>query len=262
MEKNIKYLVLPDVHARDFWREPVKEVLENSDAHIIFLGDYIDPYGFEWDDDIDYKKLAVETFEEIIGLKKKYPERITLLLGNHDGGYCIGDYICSCRHDYANGHKIEKLFNENRDLFQLAEQTEIGGKKIIFSHAGIFKEWAKLLWKEDAEADDFNVVDRLNNAWLTDDGTVLHTLGIYDRYRGWGGVKYGSPVWADIRSWADAKPEETYGFNIVGHTMLNGTPVIFDTIACLDCQKAFYLDDEGNIRDYATDEIQEGIKHE
>ena len=37
MLENIKILVIPDVHERDFWREPVNEVLYNTDARIIFL---------------------------------------------------------------------------------------------------------------------------------------------------------------------------------------------------------------------------------
>ena len=49
MEKNIKLAIVPDVHARDFWREPVKEILKDTDAHIVFLGDYVDPYPFEWE---------------------------------------------------------------------------------------------------------------------------------------------------------------------------------------------------------------------
>lgn len=162
--------------------------------------------------------------------------------------------------DYANAGKMEKLFRENRDLFQIAEEVDINDKHFIFSHAGILKPWVDRVWGEENVGDDFKVVDQLNNAWLVDDYGILHALGIYDHYRGWGGGKYGSPVWSDIQAWLNIKPEETYGFNIVGHSQLRDKPLIFDTIADLDCRKAFYLDDEGNIRDYETDEIQEMTK--
>jgi hypothetical protein len=47
-------------------------------------------------------------------------------------------------------------------------------------------------------------------------------------------------------------PEETYGFNIVGHTQLQ-TGVMLDTIADLDCRNAFTLDDQGIIKEYYTE---------
>lgn len=253
MIKDIKYLIIPDVHGRDFWIHPVEETLDTSEAHIIYLGDYLDPYPSEWrGTEFNCQDVALDRFQQIINLKKQYPERITLLLGNHDCGYALGDDICSCRMDYRNKQKIEKLFSENQELFRLAEQFDIAGKHIVFSHAGILKGWADLIWRGEVSSPHFNVVDRLNNAWLTDDYRVLDALGDYDAYRGYGGYKYGSPVWSDIRSWTGVKEEETFGFNIVGHTKVK-SPVVLDQICCLDCKKAFYLDSEGSIRDYETD---------
>ena len=81
----------------------------------------------------------------------------------------------------------------------------------------------------------------------------MNRLGDYDTYRGWGGYQYGSPVWSDIRSWVKVTPDETYGFNIVGHTQLD-RQLVLDQIADLDCRKAFYLDDQGVLRSYDTDE--------
>lgn len=257
MDKKINTLIIGDVHGRWFWKEPVEKVLAETDAHIVFLGDYLDPYPHEWREEDNERLISIDRFKEIINLKKEHPDRITLLIGNHDGGYCISSSICGCRHDYANSREIEKLFNDNRNLFQIAEERDINGKHFVFSHAGILKGWVKLVWgEEDMNREGFNVVDELNNAWFVGHYGILDSLGIYDRYRGWGGFLYGSPIWSDIRSWVKVTPEETYGFNIVGHTQCNEKPVIFETIADLDVRKAFYLDDEGNIRDYETDDIQ------
>ena len=41
MDKDIQILLIPDVHGRYFWKGPVKETLENTNAKIVFLGDYI-----------------------------------------------------------------------------------------------------------------------------------------------------------------------------------------------------------------------------
>lgn len=260
MDKKINTLIIGDVHGRLFWKEPVERVLSDSDAHIVFLGDYLDPYPYEWDKDDDYKLISLDRFKGIIDLKKANPDRITLLIGNHDGGYCLGDDICSCRHDYANSREIEYLFKDNDKLFQIAEEHDVNGKHFVFSHAGILKEWVKRVWgEEDMNREGFNVVNELNNAWLVGHYGILDSLGDYDRYRGWGGGMYGSPIWSDIRSWVKTIPEDTYGYNIVGHTQCDA-PIIFETIADLDCRKAFYLDDEGNIVDYETDEIQTPTK--
>lgn len=83
MKKKIKHLLVPDVHGRMFWGEPVRETLTETDAPITFLGDYLDPYSDEWEEDEDYRRIAIERFKEIIQLKKDNPDRITLLLGNH-----------------------------------------------------------------------------------------------------------------------------------------------------------------------------------
>jgi len=88
MEKNIKVLIIPDVHGREFWREPVKEVLENTDARIVFLGDYLDCYPNEFKYGFDFKEHSINNFIEIINLKKENKDRVNLLLGNHKENLC------------------------------------------------------------------------------------------------------------------------------------------------------------------------------
>lgn len=247
--KKTNYLIIPDVHGRIFWKEPVSKILTETETHIIFLGDYLDPYSYEWDDGEDENRISIDRFKEIIQLKKDNPDRITLLLGNHDAGYAISTDICTTRRDYMNAGEIERLFRDNHDLFQIAEETTINGNRIIFSHAGIFKAWAKTVWGDKALSDDFKIVEELNNAWLTKDYKVLDALGEYDNFRGYGGVTYASPIWTDIRAWPKIKKEETYGFNIVGHTQLEKKPVVLDAIIDIDCREVFFLDEDGNLWD-------------
>lgn len=73
----MKVLVIPDVHGRKFWKKPCSEI-ENFD-HIVFLGDYLDPYDFEHISVED----AIVNFEEIIDFAKGNSDKVTLLLGNH-----------------------------------------------------------------------------------------------------------------------------------------------------------------------------------
>ena len=264
--RRISILVVPDVHGRDFWMKPVEETLLNTDAQVVFLGDYLDPYPWEWEtEDMTpmeamsrCREDALNRFKEIIDLKKKYPERVTLLLGNHDCGYAIGSDICDCRTDYRNYQEIEYLFKDNRNLFQLAASSDVAGKKFTFSHAGILKGWADRLFdlSNDLQApENYDIISILNNAWLTENYHILDRLAEYDGYRGWEGGQYGSPVWSDIRSWTYVTPEETFGYNIVGHTQLKELPVVLDQISCLDCRRCFFIDEDGQLRDYDSGEI-------
>ena len=70
-------LVCGDIHGRRFWKEPCKN-LDKYDK-VVFLGDYLDPYGFEGIEVED----AIENFKEILELKKNNMDKVVLLLGNH-----------------------------------------------------------------------------------------------------------------------------------------------------------------------------------
>lgn len=263
MSKDIKILFVADVHGRDFWREPVMETLkENEDAKIIFLGDYVDPYPFDFeeekekDENFNFKKKAIDVLNEIIDLKYNYPDRIILLIGNHDAGYCISEDICSSRHDYLNGNIINEIFRENRNEFQLAYEENINGTNFLFSHAGISKQWIDYNFNTSKTVvTKKNIVDFLNNAWLVKNIFVLNKLGQYDNFRGLSIYKYGSPIWADIRAMYKLTPEELLdSYQIVGHTQLSTDfPLMSDKIGDFDCRKCFYINSEGKIIDYLTD---------
>ena len=254
-----KYLIVPDVHARDFWREPVNKILKDTDAKIVFLGDYVDPYYDEfyndedkwlveginsWDDLSNY---VIKTLTDIIELKKNNPDRIILLLGNHDCSYMIGTHICNCRHErWKYAQILDKLFEDNRELFQLAYEDYINNKHFIFSHAGINKKYAKMCFDDDVKEE--NIVSLFNQAFKENNYGILESLGLLSYWRGGWRADYGSLVWADAREFLQTN-EEAFGFSIVGHTMVK-QPIIDDKSAFLDCQKCFTLNEDGEINEY------------
>lgn len=256
MNNNYKLLIIPDVHGRDFWREPVKYTLENTDARIVFLGDTLSPYPNEFEPGFDYNRHAIEIFKEILILKKDYPKRITLLLGNHDCSLRFSVDICECRTDYTNYEEIRKLFLDNKDLFRLADEATINGRHFIFSHAGIHKGYVKSAFPNEYKSiDDNNVVAYFNNAYFTEEPRVINSLGMYDMYRGWGGFDYGSIVWADIHSWFPRQENDGYGdYQVVGHTQLvhGSGGFMDDKIADLDSAEAFVITDDGEITSWKT----------
>lgn len=262
---DIELLIIPDVHGRFFWKEPIKYIIENTDKTIVFLGDYVDPY----DDDFfnenneplyenigtinDMLKNTIKILKEIIALKKLYPDRIILLLGNHDCSYMIGTEICKARYDRSNCREISNLFKENKDLFQLAYETTINDKHIIFSHAGINKLYAYDCFGEE-NVNEHNVVSLFNDAFKNDNYGVIQSLGMYSFFRGFGGGSYGSLIWADAREWYNAsvrinRKNEPFCFSVVGHTQLK-THCIDNNIAFLDSKECFIIDKEGNIKKF------------
>lgn len=256
MSAKFKILLVPDVHGRDFWKKPVEDFLKESNGKVIFLGDYLDPYLHEFAMAGNYtpekvRRKAIDGFKNILEIKKSNPERVTLLVGNHDAGYFIHPEICECRRDYYNYEEIKSLFNENYNLFQLADEERMNGQHYIFSHAGINKKYAELVFGDTVN--EANVVSLFNEMYFSKSRDLM-SLALYSFYRGSSFYKYGSLIWADAREW-DGKDNVGYGFNVVGHTQMK-EPYINNEInmAFLDCKKCFVLDEKGNFQEYGNEE--------
>ena len=234
MKKGI--LVIPDVHGREFWKEVVDC---KKYERIIFLGDYTDPYDIEGITD----EMAVDNFKSIIALKQSNPDKVVLLLGNHDLHY-YSDYYYELaggvRYDPIAAIILQRLFQDNFQDFQLAWETDWGGKHYLFSHAGITQSWLKrnlhLIRKPDA--------NHLNRLLLSNEG--LEALAQVGEMR-LGDYPSGSIVWADAEEMAVSDPIPGV-YQIVGHSMQYDGPLITDKFACLDCRAAFCLDKKGKIR--------------
>jgi len=231
MEKNI--LIIPDVHGRTFWKKAVNTVKYTK---IIFLGDYVDPYQWEGIDNLS----ALSNFKDILSLKTKNPENVVLLLGNHDMSYFSNlyhDLACSDRHDWILEDELNHLYRSSTSYFQLAHEETIGGRRYLFSHAGVTQPWLQQNIDIIKEPDG----EHLNQLIKSDEG--IKTLAQAGLLRG-GDYLSGSVVWADVNELASSKPlPDTY--QIVGHTMQFYGPIIQDHFACIDCRTAFSLNDKG-----------------
>lgn len=232
-------IIIPDIHGRDFWEKPVKENLGKE--HIIFLGDYLDPY--------DYEGIApwevFPRFEDIVALKKENPNGVTLLLGNHDLHYLDGN-LEGGRYDYIHGARNKKFFLDNLELFQMAYETEISGKKYLFTHAGVMWGWLLANRHLFGVIQPEEVCGKLNG-FLQDKETwpkFFKALGDVSHAR-WGPCKYGSMIWSDVDDWDDTFDELPDVFQIFGHTQQETDPVIGKHFACLDCRRAFRLTEDG-----------------
>ena len=231
-------IVIPDIHGRSFWRDAVDEYAGKE--HIVFLGDYMDPYQ---DEGISVED-AFYVLQELVGIKKENPDDITLLLGNHDLHY-LHKGMAGSRYDYDNADFFRSYFEDNRDYFRIAHEAVIGGKKYLFSHAGILPGWMKEHEFIFYSVKPYNIVSRLDRVWQTPElwHFLFDALSDISYLRG-GRSRYGSMVWADV-SEHDSKHEEIPGYyQVFGHTLMY-RPIINDYFACLDCQKIFRINEDG-----------------
>ena len=234
-------IIIPDIHGRDFWEKPVRENLGKE--HIIFLGDYLDPYE---DEDIAPWEVFPR-FENILALKEENPERVTLLLGNHDLHYLDGN-LGGSRYDFLHGARNKKAILDHLNLFQMAYETEIAGKKYLFSHAGVMQGWLEANRLLLGTIQPEEVCEKLNG-FLQDRETwprFFTALGDVSHAR-WGSCAYGSMIWSDVGDWDDKSFELPDIYQIFGHSQRETGPVIGEHFACLDCHKAFRLTESGII---------------
>jgi len=121
----MKVLVIPDVHSRKFWRKAIADNIGNVDK-IIFLGDYLDPYENEINENLelmecnsfdDYKNL-LKMLEDIVSLKKNEPGKYVLLTGNHTDSYIWSKFHAATRTDRKNWEKYHKFFSQNLEYFK------------------------------------------------------------------------------------------------------------------------------------------------
>ncbi len=236
-------IIIPDVHGRDFWKSAVAG---REDEEILFLGDYVDPYpsleGIEpWE--------GMLSLMEIIKFKKQHPDNVTLLLGNHDLSY-VSMHLPKCRYDYRNCEIIQKAILDNISLFKIAHEKTIAGKQFIFTHAGILPQWLQENEMILGQVKPDNVVDVLNTAFSA--GHLYEALGQVSVYRG-GYHEVASCVWADVHEHLNYiySPNAMLYldvYQIFGHTLqLSERPIITEHFACIDCRKAFSLNEKGEL---------------
>ncbi len=276
---NICTLIIPDVHGRKFWKEAIDKFNkeEYPNLKIVFLGDYVDPYGFEYISPEDAYNNFLEILEYIDN-----DSRIVPLIGNHDWHYFVN--LDTCRIDKARERKIEKLFIDNLSKFRLTYSLDINNKKYIFSHAGITQKWLndvasmckseidnwnpgdidpktdpKYIWMSELSLINESYNIELFEECLKhyDDTFYTCPISMVSRYRG-GWYWNGSCIWADLSEWdyswaAIIKNKEHNIFQIFGHTLSGGGDLDAAVIdynnqyAMLDSRAAWILYDNGQL---------------
>lgn len=226
-----KWIVVPDVHGRKFWREVVRG---NEEEKIIFLGDYLDPYSREGIS----SKQAYEELLAIIEFKKHHPENVNLLLGNHDLGY-LDPNISTFRQDVRRREVYKSIFQDNLNLFNLVYEADVGDHTILFSHAGVRTTWLENNdWLLTGGKFNPNILNKiLHDERLRED--LFYALTDSSIFRGGYDIA-GSVVWADVEEYVYYKDELPGYLQIFGHSLHQGGAwVIRNRLWCIDCAKGF-----------------------
>ncbi|HZY39739.1 MAG TPA: metallophosphoesterase [Mucilaginibacter sp.] len=196
----MKHIAIGDLHGRDNWQHINTKIYDK----IIFLGDYVDSHTLS--------DLAIlENLKKIIALKKRQPEKVDLLLGNHDAHYFhYPRFQCSgFRPTMQRG--LTALFRNNAHIFRIAYQKG----NYLFTHAGVTNNWYNEILRSPVLLEiceqEKTLAGQLNRLERTKHNGILYDAGI-ER----GGYGYGGPLWADLK---ETFTDMLHGYNqVVGHT--------------------------------------------
>lgn len=122
----MRILAISDLHGRTVW----KGIDFAPYDQVVFLGDYTDSY-------VENDETIYNNLSEIIQLKRQQPDKVVLLIGNHDAQYLhFPHYRCSGFRVWAQP-QLSQLFATHSTLFQVAYQQGA----YLFTHAGVTNRW-------------------------------------------------------------------------------------------------------------------------
>ncbi|GAB3916502.1 metallophosphoesterase [Larkinella terrae] len=236
----MKIISVSDLHGRGNWLRIDVDCYDK----VIFLGDYTDSYDLS-------DEVILENLQQIIRLKQLHPDKIVLLIGNHDAQYMhFPHYRCSGFRPSMQA-ALTGLFTEHQSLFQIAYQVE----SYLFTHAGVSNRWLAHVPKGDLGSKlelNLQSLDQLELAKVMNEmheDRMLRTALFDVSYLRGGNDEAGGPVWADKR---ETSTDYLPGWHqIVGHTPVREFTTVGDQTGSitytdvLQTQEAFYSIETG-----------------
>jgi len=188
----MQLFVVPDIHGRTNWQQPVTAFLATAtpEDRVIFLGDYNDSFTVP-------DAPMLDNFIDVLLLKEREPERVILLLGNHCFPYLFDpSFRCSgFRPELAPA--LHLLFRKHQHFFHVACQFG----PYLFTHAGVSDMWLEanrlaILVLTGATIGNLHLPTVLNQLLQTDRGRkILWQVSSYNGGRD--GVD--GPLWVRPR---------------------------------------------------------------
>ena len=206
----MKIAIIGDLHGKNCYKKLLKDKIESFDK-IIFMGDYSDDSWITFTD-----KEIVGNLREVIEFKKKYKDKVELLIGNHDFQYIVG-YPTASRYRKTYAKEMHQIFNDNEKLFKMI----FIANDYIFTHAGITNGWTNYIKKKyNIENIGLNNIEKEINKVYASDKEDCNIVS----FRRGGLNKFAGPLWADTE---DLLEDAWIGYNqVVGHNRVKPRSVI------------------------------------
>lgn len=204
----MKIIFVGDLHGKDCW----KSIDITQYDKVVFIGDYVDDFTIT-------QPEICENLKAIIKLQKENPEKVVLLIGNHDAQY-ITDKApkCSGYNEFWEPIYQEIFDSGNFNYFYNIDKED--GMSYLFSHAGVSNKYAHEQAKGKAN---------------------MFSVG---KARG-GSDKVSGILWADK---SETESDYSNGLHqVVGHTKVEGIFRVGDDLSsivyidCLDTVEHFYF---------------------
>jgi len=197
-----KIIIIGDIHGRTIWEQIITK--ESDLDLVVFLGDYFDSSGFVFPVD------EYANFMKIVKYKDDNPDKVVLLIGNHDLHYMDGIQQCSRYSTQTQrllGDLISALIEDN------TLQASMFLVNLLFVHAGISNTWLgdNGLKLDEAEINNYLKTNPKQFDFQDKDGFADAS----------GNDVYQSPLW--IRPESLLKDSFSDTIQIVGHTQVNPT---------------------------------------
>ena len=230
----MKLIALGDTHGRSKWKEIVER--ENDADKIIFIGDYFDAK------DGGYSaNRQIENFKDIVELKRNNPDKVILLIGNHDFHYLNGvnEEYSSYQFGYAKDINATLQPAVDEGLLQMCYQNG----KYFFSHAGVTNTGV-----DNNNIDRDNLQDEVNELFRNDITKFRFTVG--ENFSYGGNDVTQPPIW--VRPQSLTKDMVDGIICVVGHTQVKELTVMEENnlilIDCLGTTDEFLIIEDNEVK--------------
>jgi predicted phosphodiesterase len=244
----MKIIAIGDIHGRS------KEWKQIAGSHtfdkLIFIGDYWDSFNIPYIEQL-------HNFREICQFKEEHPDKVVLLIGNHEFHYLP---VAGIYEEQYSGYQKKKAMEigyelqRNLHLFQMAYQQKLRYDTCLFTHAGVTKTWFKstlgLMGGETLDfGEAFPVDQHINDVFKHKPQLFLFQ----------GNDPYGdditqSPIWVRPQSLNEDALDYVH---VVGHTSQRRIGV--EPTKFLNGGSGFFIDTLGSSGEYLV--IEDGKIH-
>lgn len=140
----MKIIAIGDVHGRGFWKLIARTQVFDK---LVVMGDYFDSFEIGATEQMD-------NFKELIDYKRDNPDKVTLLIGNHDFHYlpiAMAEIEVYTGFQQRFAFQISQLLEENKNLLQICYTWD----NYLFTHAGVTHTWLNDVGHCEEEIDVF-----------------------------------------------------------------------------------------------------------